>query len=89
MAVLVMSEVPLTAEAYDGMTNALEETIKGWPGFVAHVGGPTQTGWRVVEIWESAEQANQFFAKAVHPLIPPGVRPKRSVAPLHRLIRPG
>jgi hypothetical protein len=26
-----------------------------------HVAGPTSTGWRVVEVWESQEMADQFF----------------------------
>jgi hypothetical protein len=39
-------------------------------------------------VWESQEQATQFFAKYIHPNLPPGVTPKRTILELHSLIRP-
>jgi hypothetical protein len=90
MAVLVMAESQLTAEHYDAMVNLLEAKMKAAQGLVAHVGWPSDGGWRVIEIWETNEAANQFFAKEVHPNLPPGAKPpKRSVHALHRIIRPG
>jgi hypothetical protein len=44
-------------------------------------------GWRVIELWETKEAANQFFAKHVAPNLPPGIRPKRTVQELHSLVK--
>lgn len=30
-------------------------------GMLYHVAGPTDNGWRVVEVWESQEAADRFF----------------------------
>ena len=78
----------LTREAYDGMLAALREVMQSSPGFVAHMGWSTPEGWRVVEIWRTSADANQFFAKHVHPNLPPGAKPKRSVHELHALLEP-
>ena len=87
MAVLVTAEVPgQTEQGYDGMLVALEGSLKHAPGFVLHSAYPVEGGWRVLEVWESKVQANEWFAKAVAPNLPPGVRPKRSVQELHSLV---
>jgi len=89
MAVIVMAEnTNLTTEAYDGMLVGLRGIMEKSPGFVAHMGWNTPEGWRVVEIWRSQEDANQFFAKYVHPNLPPDAKPKRRVYELHALIEP-
>ena len=41
----------------------------------------------MTEIWESAKDATEFFAKYVDPNLPPGVKPKRRFMELHSLIR--
>lgn len=88
MAVLVTAEVPgQTQEGYDGMLAALAEPLRQAKGFIAHGAGAGPEGWRVFEVWESQEDANQFFAKYVHPNLPEGVKPKRSYLELHNLIR--
>jgi hypothetical protein len=89
MAVVVMAENDkLSREAYDGMLAALGDAMRQSPGFVAHVGWETADGWRVVELWRTQQDANQFFAKYVHPNLPPGAKPKRTVHELHALIEP-
>ncbi|PZR81837.1 MAG: hypothetical protein DLM65_05245 [Candidatus Aeolococcus gillhamiae] len=30
-------------------------------GIISHIAGPTATGWRVVDVWESEEQAGRFY----------------------------
>jgi len=88
VAVLVTADVPgQTEEGYDGMLAALEPALRQAKGFIAHGAGPDGGGWRVFEIWESQDDANQFFAKYVHPSLPEGVKPKRSFLELHSLVR--
>ena len=88
MAVLVTAEVAgQTREGYDGMLEALTETIRTAPGFVLHTGHPVEGGWRIIEVWETKDAANQFFAKHVAPNLPPGIRPKRTVQELRGLLK--
>jgi quinol monooxygenase YgiN len=89
MAVLITAEVKgQTQQGYDGMLNVLAEPVRKAPGFVMHAAHPVEGGWRVIEVWESEDDANNFFAKAVAPNLPPGIRPKRSVQELHSLVTP-
>jgi hypothetical protein len=88
MAVLVTAEVQgQTVEGYDGMLTALGVPIRQAKGFIAHFAANTEQGWRVMELWETQDDANQFFAKFVHPNLPPGVKPRRSFQQLHSLVR--
>lgn len=41
----------------------------------------------MIEVWASARDANQFFATFVHPNLPPGIRPRRSVQELYGLVK--
>jgi hypothetical protein len=87
MAVLVTAEVEhQTQELYDRMLEVLGPAIRQAKGFIATGAGPSSDGWRTFEIWESQEEATQFFAKYVHPNLPPGIKPKRTYLTLHTLI---
>lgn len=87
MAVLITAEVQgQTQQGYDGMFSMLSGGLKQAPGFVLHTAHPIEGGWRIIEVWESLTDANQFFAKYVAPNLPPGIRPKRSVQELHSLV---
>ena len=51
------------------------------PGLIAHVSGPSENGWRIIDIWESEEAWRQFekarlgpaLAKATNGMPPPPV----------------
>jgi hypothetical protein len=87
MAVLVIADVAgQTAEGYDGMLAVLETELKEAPGFSAHGAGPSVDGWKTFEVWESLGEATRFFAGYVRPLLPEGVRPKRTIVELDSLI---
>ncbi len=74
-------------ESYDGMLAALELLLEESPGFIAHGAGPVGSGWwKTFEVWETAAEAAAFFAKHVHPTLPPGVTPKRTIIELHALV---
>ena len=82
MAILVTADVPgQTAQGYDSMLGMLANAVKQAPGFVLHTAHPIEGGWRILEVWESQNDASQFFAKYLHPNLPPGVKPKRTVHP--------
>ena len=85
MAVLMIGEVPnLTEEIYGGMIGQLEPSLHSADGFISHAGGPSPSGgWRVVETWESEEQATAWFETNVRPNLPAGIVPERQYYPLH------
>lgn len=89
MAVLVTAEVQgQTQEGYDGMLVGLRDMIRRAKGLVLHTAHAIEGGWQVVEVWETQHDANEFFAKFVHPNLPPGIKPKRSFQELHSLVQP-
>ena len=91
MAVIMTAEVPgMTTEAYDGMLagTGLTDGIRQAKGFIAHAAGTSDGVWRVIEIWESQEDAAQWFARGVQPYLPEGIHPKRVFRELHNLITP-
>lgn len=89
MSVLVTAEVRgQTAQGYDGMLSTLAVALKQASGLVLHSSHATVDGWRVIEVWESKAQSDKFFATFVVPHLPPGIRPKRSVQPLHNVVLP-
>ena len=86
MAVLITALVPgQTQEGYDRAMVALGPLLQEAKGFIAHGAGMSPEGWRVFEIWETQKEAADFFAKHVHPNLPPGVTPKRTYLELHKL----
>ena len=87
MAVLVIADVEgQTPEMYDGMLAQLGEALRGARGFISHLAGPNGASWRVIEVWETKEDATKFFAEVVHPNLPPGVKPRRSLHEVHALL---
>lgn len=87
MAVLVTAEVPgQTQQGYDGMLSMLQSPLKQAPGFILHTAYPVEGGWRIIELWESKSQSNEWYAKSVAPNLPPGVHPKRTAQELHSLV---
>ena len=36
-------------------------------GLVAHVSGPTENGWRIIDVWESEEDYNRFRSERLLP----------------------
>jgi len=88
MAVLITAEVPgQTQEKYDHMLAVLKPALQGAKGFIAHGAGPSGDGWRSFEVWESQEDATHFFATYIHPNLPEGVKPRRTILQLHSLVQ--
>ena len=62
MAIVQIHELPgMTREQYEQALHALN--LAGPPpGSHLHAGGPMEGGWRIVEVWESAEAASRFYS---------------------------
>ncbi len=57
---MVVELTGLTRMEYENVVKTVAE--EGTPaGSVFHAGGPTEDGFRVVEVWESREAADAFY----------------------------
>jgi hypothetical protein len=81
----MIGEVPtLTEEIYGGMLEQMRPVLQSAKGFIAHSGGPSPSGgWRVVEMWDSEDEAQRWFDENVRPALPPDIVPTRTYYPLH------
>ena len=88
MPVLMIAEVPnLPEEIYGGMIGQLTPLFRASNGFISHSGGPSPAGgWRIVEIWETEEDSENFYNEHVAPDVPPEIVPVRTYYPLHTVI---
>ena len=69
------------------MLSVLADLARQADGFVLHSAYRADDGsWHVVEVWQTKQQANQFFAKHVAPHLPAGVHPKRTLHEAHSLV---
>lgn len=51
-------------DEYDGLMERVGRADVQSPapdGFIAHLAGPTDDGWRVIDVWESEEAAGAFY----------------------------
>ena len=63
MAVCFIFDVPGGTQAqYEQVIGEAYPGSRPPPGLISHVGGPTEDGWCVVEVWESREAAERFFS---------------------------
>jgi hypothetical protein len=69
-----------TREQYDQVVERMQLGGRVAPGGLAHAAGQTADGWRVVDVWESAEAYQRFAEERIMPLTaeaglqPPDVR---------------
>jgi hypothetical protein len=53
------------------MAARVESEVGGTPvpGLIAHVGGPTARGWRIIDVWESEDDFHQFQSERLVPAV--------------------
>lgn len=89
MPVMMTAEVAgQTAEGYDQVLQHVGDAVRRAPGFLLHTSHAVEGGWRVIEVWDSKAAADAFYVEHIVPMLPPGIRPKRSYQPLHSLVLP-
>jgi hypothetical protein len=59
-------------EQYDAMHARFAPLAGSAAGFVAHIAGPTDGGWYMIEVWESKADHERFMRETVLPNMPPG-----------------
>jgi hypothetical protein len=96
MAIGVLFEAAgFTQSLYDEVLQKLNpgssfKNLADWPskGLLMHVAGPTEKGWRVVDVWES-EADLMKFAAVLMPLLKavgfPDISPQ--IFPVHKFVK--
>lgn len=88
MAIAVTFDLPgVTESQYAAARGMLGDVLQ--TGNLVHLAGPTEGGWRVVEVWESPEAMGAFFQSdaagaAFQAAGVPPVRPE--IIPVHTLV---
>ncbi len=87
MASLVRITNPsISPEVYDQISTAVEPGLKVSDGLQTHVAYQDGDGMVVLEVWDSADQHQQWFSTNVEPHLPPGTSVE--VLALHNVITP-
>ena len=92
MAVVVVSEIEGgTQELYENVTGRTMPDGQLPDGAQIHIAGPTDTGWRVITVWESEEQFSSFRDSALIPALQEvgeeqRIAPNITVNPVHRVL---
>ena len=92
MAVVVVNEIEGgSQELYDQVNPKVMPDDKLPEGCQAHIAGPIDNGWRVITVWESDEQFQQFRDEKLIPALKEAggegrVAPSMSTDPVHNLI---
>jgi hypothetical protein len=93
MSVVVSAVVPgFTADMYEAVSEKVMSGDQLPEGCELHIAGPVDQGWRVITVWESREEFDQFREEKLLPAIrelagdegrPPA---EPEVNPVHKLI---
>jgi hypothetical protein len=80
MPVLMIAEQPnLDEGTYASMLEQFIPLLRSANGFMSHAGGPSPSGgMRIIEVWESEADSQEFFSAKLKPNLPPGLVPVRT-----------
>jgi quinol monooxygenase YgiN len=84
---LIFRAEGVTQAQYEQVRQAVMPDNKLLPGMLAHAGGPSADGWRVVEIWESQEALDRFFQEKLGAALQQAkINVQPEVFPVHNLV---
>ena len=64
----IVMDVPAPIEFYDAVHAEVGRRSGGRAdGLLLHIGRPTPGGFQLIEVWESKETCDRFFAEVVRP----------------------
>ena len=91
MAIGILVDVPgATQEQYDKTMIELNLDAQPAQGLISHLAGPSATGWRVVDVWQTRADFENFLqtrlGAAIHNSGMTG-QPQISEFPIHNSIR--
>jgi hypothetical protein len=97
MAVLVDQKLAgVTQEIYDGVNARLNAQANPPAGLILHSSGATEGGWRIVDVWETADAFQRFTDERIRPAVMAytqeaglePVTPETTITELYDVIRP-
>ena len=65
MSIGIVFEGAVTEAQYEQVSKEVIKDNKMPAGMLSHVAGPTATGWRVTEVWETQDAADRFFKETL------------------------
>jgi len=81
-----------TQQQYDAVLERVQESLGGAgpEGCLVHVAGPTDRGWRVIEVWESEDAQRRFQQDVLDPAFASAGAPRVTPAsfPVHMILPP-
>ena len=83
-----------TQEQYDAVHGQMGVDADPPAGMIFHMAGPIDDGWGVIDIWESRDAFDQFFASRLQPAIQElgdrtfQVPPEIKEFPVHHFTKP-
>jgi hypothetical protein len=92
MAVIMIHDLPgMNLEMIDGVRQAgVFDQMRSAPGFQGHWSGQTETGYRVIELWDSREAWQDWYNGTIKPNLPHGVQlTQPTFIDLNVEVRPG
>ncbi len=67
MALAMLAEIPgLTRQQYEAVVTAVSRSGGTPAGALLHAAGPSDSGYRVVEVWETREAAEAFYGSELY-----------------------
>ena len=92
--VLVHHGPDVTREAYDKVVKSMTgkdraQSVSDWPeqGLLSHAAGDGPNGFRVVDVWESAEAAQRFGEKLAPHLQDAGITTQPEIYDAHAFVK--
>ena len=67
--VMTMNVRGLTDEEFRAILDEMEVERRPEPGIYQHISHPTETGFRIIEVWESQGGFENFFERRLMPAI--------------------
>jgi hypothetical protein len=88
---MLMEWPEVTQDQYEAVMKELQLDVNPPAGGLFHVAGPMSGGWRVVDVWESAEAFQTFSERRIMPAVKKvGIttQPRIEVYPAHNVYVP-
>jgi len=58
----------MTPEQYHHVKEQINPVVREQPGFILHISGPAESGYRITEVWNSEADQNRFAQEQIAPL---------------------
>jgi quinol monooxygenase YgiN len=81
----------MTQAQYDQARNEVAPDNQALPGMLFHVAGQIENVWRVIDVWESQEAADNFIKEKLGPALQRAnvsAQPQVQVFQVHNIMRP-